>query len=549
MLEQEDRARQAHLLRLVASLGVFVCATFCGAWLWIGSPLGALGPAIAGVACAAAVALVRGGRIHPVAVVALTVPMLVGLTISSWRFGALDAPTLVWLPFPLILAVLLGKARDGWVAAVATVACLVVLAIAPAVQEAPPELLDGMRLGNLVAVTVTALLLAASAESARRASTARIEIANLELAKARDAADAANRAKSEIMANVSHELRTPLHAVVGMADVLLASALDEKQREHVRTAREAAQSLSLLLSDLLDASRLDAHAVTIAPTPSDVAAAVRAVADLLRPRAEARGLQLRLALEEAPARLLCDVARLRQIVVNLLENAIKFTDHGVVTMRLGFEPRAEHVRVTLDVTDTGIGIAPDALPLIFERFRQADNSTTRRHRGAGLGLSIARDLATLMGGTLDARSVLGSGSTFTLALDLSRAADNTGCTLEGRRVLLADDNAVNQRVAALMLQSFGCEVDVAGDGNEAVKLAAERSYDVVLLDCHMPKMDGYRAAALIRAHAGASPPILALTAASEDELDRARAAGMMDVLRKPVDADSMRAALQRAISA
>jgi CheY-like chemotaxis protein len=271
---------------------------------------------------------------------------------------------------------------------------------------------------------------------------------------------------------------------------------------------------------------------------------VESVRDMLSLRARDKGLTIEVRAPTT-ARVLVDGQRLRQVLTNLVDNAVKFTECGRVVLQLDVtDAGPEHVEVALAVKDTGIGISPEKLGVIFERFRQADSSTTRRFGGTGLGLAIAKDLLDLMGGVITVASEPGKGSTFTATLRVPRAA--AAASLEGTRVLLAEDNVVNQRLAVYLLTSLGCRVDVAGDGAEAVRLATERSYDVVLMDCHMPEMDGYRAAAAIRARLGTTLPIFALTAAGSDEdVARAREAGMDELLQKPIDVEGIRASLAR----
>jgi signal transduction histidine kinase/CheY-like chemotaxis protein len=336
--------------------------------------------------------------------------------------------------------------------------------------------------------------------------------------------------------------------MIGMTDLLMHTKLDDAQRDYARTAREAAESLVGLVDDLLEISRLEAGGVILAPAPCDLVSLARGVVDLLALRAREKGLTLEL---DAPAdlpRVIADAPRLRQVLTNFVDNAVKFTAQGRVTVRVRAEKRdGDRARVTLAVEDTGIGIAPENHELIFEKFRQADSSTTRRDGGTGLGLAIARELLALMGGTVSVTSTPGAGATFTATLDVSIAPP--AASLEGTRALLAEDNAVNERLALMILAQLGCRVDVARNGEEAVRLASERPYDVVLMDCHMPEMDGYRAAAEIKQRHGSSLPILALTAAgSADDVRRAREAGMDALLEKPIDVEGIRGSLGRVVS-
>ena len=380
------------------------------------------------------------------------------------------------------------------------------------------------------------------------------------LARARDEAEAANRAKSAFLANTSHELRTPLHGMLGLADLARAPDIDEsRRRQYLDQISESAQSLTGIISDILDLSKIEAGRLQIETTHFDLGELLRAVCRAYGTLAQGRDLALQLHLgagTECTVR--GDPLRVRQIVSNYLSNAVKFTARGEVT--LVAQRHGERVRI--EVCDTGEGIAPEVQARLFQPFTQADESTTRRFGGTGLGLSICRELAHLMGGEVGVTSEAGRGSCFWAELPLPEAAGLPPVApqqaraqverLRGTRVLMVEDNAVNMLIAVAMLERWGVEVGQASDGREAVDAveqaaAAGRPFDAVLMDLQMPVMSGYEATrALRRTSAGRGVPIIALTAAAlVSEREQALADGMDDFLTKPIDADKLSAALAR----
>jgi PAS domain S-box-containing protein len=387
------------------------------------------------------------------------------------------------------------------------------------------------------------------------------------LRRARDEAEAGNRAKSEFLANMSHEIRTPMAGVLGMIDLVLSTGITPQQKEYLDTARDSADSLLLLLNEILDLSKIEAKRLELAPVAFSIRQSVEGAVRLFAVRAQEKGLALTSTVEEdIPDMLVGDPLRIRQILLNLVGNAIKFTDAGSVAVRLMVESRTgSTVLIRVEVTDTGIGIPADKHQLVFDRFRQADGSMSRRHMGSGLGLTISAHLVDLMGGGIGLRSEEGTGSTFffTVPLELANAdlaghhsgsepsatpsANQPPAAAHGLRILLAEDNAVNQKLAALLLKREGHDVTVVGDGNEAVRAVAQDSFDVVLMDLQMPEMDGFEATAAIRAAergTGRHLRIVALTAhAMKDDHDKCLDAGMDDYLTKPIDPARLRNAL------
>ncbi|MCM0608649.1 MAG: PAS domain S-box protein [Ideonella sp. WA131b] len=381
------------------------------------------------------------------------------------------------------------------------------------------------------------------------------------LARARDAAEAANRAKSAFLANTSHELRTPLNGLLGLARLARDTGVPEAQRQqYLSQIEDSAQTLAAIISDILDLSKIEAGRLPIDSAPFDLVELLQSLARTYSTLAEARGLQLLLDIDPAlgPG-VHGDALRVRQIVTNYVANAIKFTERGFVRLSARRLPgRGGGVR--LECEDTGPGIAAEVLPELFKPFTQADQSTTRRFGGTGLGLSICRELAALMGGQVGVASEEGRGSRFWADLPLApavapappappAASADAMAALAGLHVLLVEDNAVNMLIAAATLERWGVHVTQAQDGVEALAAIdrAPRPFHLVLMDVQMPGMSGYEATRLLRSRpAGRALPVVALTAAAlVSEREQALAAGMDDFLTKPIDAERLQAALLR----
>jgi two-component system, sensor histidine kinase and response regulator len=377
-----------------------------------------------------------------------------------------------------------------------------------------------------------------------------------QLEAARRKAEEATSVKSGFLATMSHEIRTPMNGVLGMMALIEETRLDTDQREYLDTARRSGEALLAIIDDILDLSKLEAGRMDVEAAPYAPLRAIDDVAKLLRPLASDKGLDLIVGVSgDLPTAVTGDGRRVRQILLNLVGNALKFTTEGFVRMEAAIHTDPDGRRwLCIAVTDSGIGIDPATLARLFTEFTQADASTTRRFGGTGLGLAISRRLATLMGGRISVASTPGQGSTFTLTLPAQAAelAEPTPVRPAAVRrsreagrpaVLLVEDNAVNQLVAMRMLQLEGCDVDIAANGIEAIASVEARihldepSYDLVLMDCHMPEMDGFEATRRLRSMASVPSglPIVALTASvlAEDR-ERCREAGMDAALAKPL---------------
>ena len=395
-----------------------------------------------------------------------------------------------------------------------------------------------------------------------------------ELHEAKEAALAAAKAKSAFLANMSHEIRTPMNGVLGMLEMMKDTPLSKTQGDLLRTAYSSADSLLAIINDILDFSKIEAGKMTIEHIEISVRDVVSDICTLLTGTAREKGLTLSCHIDaDLPRVLIGDPVRLRQVLTNLIGNAVKFTETGEVSVKVGLLQCAESsARVEFSVEDTGIGIPENILPRLFDEFTQADGSTTRKFGGTGLGLTISRQLVELMGGNISVVSVEGQGSTFSFTLEMTICENQTGqqgSDVAGYsglndgtrkqqdvttfpdtiRVLMAEDNVVNQKVAISMLKKIGIQhVDVARDGREAVSMNSTHTYDLILMDCQMPQMSGYEATGVIRQQEREQQlppiPIIAMTAnAMSEDREKCLAAGMDDYLSKPVKTQELQKTL------
>ncbi len=389
--------------------------------------------------------------------------------------------------------------------------------------------------------------------------------AERQLRVARAEAERASRAKGEFLATMSHEIRTPMNAILGSSELLADTEMSETQAQYVDAIRTGGEQLLSLIDDILDFSKIEAGRVELEQAVIDLRALVGKVQGLFVSQARRKRVEFKVTIdEEMPGRIRGDATRLQQILSNLVGNAIKFTEGGIVYVRVNVvEAADERVLVRMEVSDTGVGMGEDTLQRLFRPFEQADGSTTRRYGGTGLGLSIVKQLVELMGGEIGAESMPAVGSTFwcTIPFEVVTGAHEqpvnamrrreSGARLAGLRVLVAEDHPMNQMVIARILETLGCDAEIVGDGVQAVKAAQRRPYAVVLMDVHMPELDGVEASRMIiDGSSGVPPYVIGVTASAlKEDRERCLDAGMQDFLTKPVRREELERALVDALDA
>lgn len=429
------------------------------------------------------------------------------------------------------------------------------------VRSAPMQALNGDSVWAGVAVDITKLK-ETEAELAhhRNHLEAMVDERTTALLDAKQAAEAANVAKGSFLANMSHEIRTPMNAVIGLSELLLKKHQEPDTTDKLGKIRTAGKHLLGIINDILDFSKIEAGKLQLSEEKLDVRSLPANVCSMVAELANAKGIQLKTEVDSLPPQLLGDKTRLTQALLNLVSNAVKFTQRGSVTVRaLKAGEDADTVSIRFEVIDTGIGISRKTINRLFNPFEQADSSTARSFGGTGLGLAITRRLAQLMGGDANVKSVLGEGSTFSISVRLKKsggegvdAALTSGQDVvtqlkekfAGIRILVVEDNEINQMVAREILKDVGLTCDLANDGEEAVSMihtAQPGSYALVLMDMQMPRMDGLTATRLIRQQqSGKEIPIVAMTAnAFDEDEERCMSAGMDDFVSKPVDPDRL----------
>ena len=386
---------------------------------------------------------------------------------------------------------------------------------------------------------------------------AQVALRTVELAAARDAAQAASLAKSAFLANMSHEIRTPMNGILGMAHIMRRGVLTAQQLEQLDTISVSCRHLMGIINDVLDLSKIEADKLVLEHKDFVLNDLIYSIAAIVGAAAKAKGLPLQFTMTDVPAMLNGDATRLSQVLVNYLGNAIKFTEHGGIALRGSvLEETATDCLLRFEVTDTGIGMSTDQMNKLFTAFEQADVTTTRKYGGTGLGLAINRRIAQMMGGTVGVTSQIGQGSTFWITVRMGiglpvtpqdhAPADSAESLLtrahHGKRILVAEDDGISQEVTGLLLTEVGLVFDIAKDGMAALRMASQCHYDLILMDMQMPDMDGLAATRAIRRMPGhnAMVPILAMTAnAFAEDRDQCLAAGMNDFVSKPADPDTL----------
>ena len=491
----------------------------------------------------------------------LSVVAFASLSVYNWCLGGNDgrifAAISICCSLISVAITLYPSPRYLFAALVPHAACLLGLPLATLVFE--PRA-DRLAMAVILISIVTFLLYLTTATRKLATAMHALRDTSAEAERLRHTAETANTAKSNFLAVITHEIRTPMNAVVSAVNLLRRTRLDDEQTAHLQMLNEASNVLLSLLNDVLDLSKIEAGKMTFETAPIDLADMMAHLQTLFRPQAQQKALAIRTQVDANVApEILSDPLRLRQILFNLVSNAVKFTDEGTISIRVRTRTDSGETRLIVSVEDEGIGIAENDLERVFLSFEQAEAATTRRHGGSGMGLAISRRLARLMGGDITVRSIEGKGSSFSLSLPYRPArgladtpapdhipdpAEVAGAAVKPPpvRVLIVDDHEVNRRIVSMFIEPLGWGWTMAETGAEAIELCQAQTFDVILMDMQMPVMDGLTATRAIRAERGPNQatPIVALSANAMDHHRKAWAdIGVDDFLSKPIDPETL----------